>query len=238
MLDFQERIVIVTGAAGNLGQAVSRAFLSAGAHAVLADHRPDRLPALYPSLVDSPDHVLAPSVDQTEPAPVQGMVDRAFERFGRIDVLVNTVGGYQGGTAVHETPIDDWEYVLDLNARTAFVISRAVVPPMLGQGYGKIVHIGSRGALQGGARAAAYSAAKSAVVRLTESLSREVKRQGINVNCVLPGTIDTPENRKDMPDADHSRWVAPEALADVIMFLASDAARAIHGAAIPVYGLT
>jgi NAD(P)-dependent dehydrogenase (short-subunit alcohol dehydrogenase family) len=236
MLDLRERIVIVTGAAGNLGQAVSRGFLSADAHVVLVDRSPDRLLEQYPSLVDSPTHMLATSVDQTEQASVQEMVDQVLERFGQIDVLANTVGGYRAGTPVHETSLQDWEFMLDLNARTAFIISRAVVPAMLEQAYGKIVHVGSRAALQGNARAAAYSAAKSAVVRLTESLSRELKRQGINVNCVLPGTIDTPGNRAAMPDADHSRWVTPEALTDVIMFLASDAARAIHGAAIPVYG--
>lgn len=236
MFDFQDRIVIVTGAAGNLGHAVSRAYLAAGAHAVLVDHKPDRLPQLYPSLVDSSDHMLATSVDQTEQAAVQEMIDRVLERYGRIDVLANTVGGYQGGTPVHEVSLQDWEYMLKLNVRTAFIISKAVVPVMLHQGYGKIVHLGSRAGLQGNARAAAYSASKGAVVRLVESLSSEVKRQGINVNCVLPGTIDTPDNRESMPNADHSRWVAPEALADVIMFLTSDAARAIHGAAIPVYG--
>ena len=236
MFDFQQRVVIVTGAAGHLGQAVSRGFLSAGAHVVLVDRSPDRLPEQYPSLVDSPAHMLATSVDQTEQARVQEMVDQVLERFGRIDVLANTVGGYRAGTPVHETSLQDWEFMLDLNARTAFIISHAVVPAMLEQAYGKIVHVGSRAALQGNARAAAYSAAKSAVVRLTESLSSELKRQGINVNCVLPGTIDTPDNRAAMPNADHSRWVAPEALSDVIMFLASDAARAIHGAAIPVYG--
>jgi NAD(P)-dependent dehydrogenase (short-subunit alcohol dehydrogenase family) len=236
MFDFQERVVIVTGAAGNLGQAVARAFLSAGAHLVLVDHKPDRLPALYPSLVDSADHMLVTSIDQTEEAPVQEMVSQVLERFGQVDVLVNTVGGYRGSAPVHEMSVSDWEDQFDLNARTAFIISRAVVPAMLAQAYGKIIHTGSRSALQGSARAPAHSAAKSAVVRLTEGLSGEVKRQGINVNCVLPSTIDTQENRETMPDADHSRWVAPEALADVIMFLASDAARAIHGASIPVYG--
>jgi NAD(P)-dependent dehydrogenase (short-subunit alcohol dehydrogenase family) len=236
MFDFHERIVIVTGAAGNLGHAVAQAYLAAGARMVLVDRRPDRLPELYPSLVDSSDHLLATSVDQGEQVSVQQMVNRVLERYGRIDVLANTVGGYRAGTPVHETSLQDWEFMLDLNVRTAVIISQAVVPVMLSQGYGKIVHVGSRAALQGNARAAAYSAAKSAVVRLTESLSGEVKRQGINANCVLPGTIDTPENREAMPNADHSRWVAPEALADVIMFLTSDAARAIHGAAIPVYG--
>lgn len=107
---------------------------------------------------------------------------------------------------------------------------------MIEQGQGKIIHVASRAALQGGSRMVAYSVAKSAVVRLTESASAELKRKGINVNCIVPGTIDTPQNREAMPDADRSRWVQPEAIADVMLFLASDASRAIHGAAIPVYG--
>jgi NAD(P)-dependent dehydrogenase (short-subunit alcohol dehydrogenase family) len=164
------------------------------------------------------------------------MVEGALRRFGRIDVLVNAAGGYRAGTPVHDTPLETWEFLLSLNARTAFITSSAVVPAMLEQGSGKIVNVAARAALKGGAKSAAYSASKSAVLRLTESLSAELKGSGINANCVLPGTIDTPQNREAMPNADTSRWVAPEALADVILFLASDAARAVHGAAVPVYG--
>jgi NAD(P)-dependent dehydrogenase (short-subunit alcohol dehydrogenase family) len=165
------------------------------------------------------------------------MVEEAVKRLGRIDVLVNAAGGWRGGKPAHETPLEVWDLMLDLNARTAFVASRAVIPVMLQQGSGRIVNVASRAALQGGRRSAAYSASKAAVVRLTESMDAELKGQGINVNCILPSTIDTPQNRAAMPKADTSRWVEPEALADVILFLASDAARAVHGAAIPVYGL-
>jgi NAD(P)-dependent dehydrogenase (short-subunit alcohol dehydrogenase family) len=133
--------------------------------------------------------------------------------------------------------LEDWDRMLTLNARTVFLISRAVVPPMLERGNGKIVHVASRAALHGSANSGPYSASKSAVVRLTESLAAEVKKKGINVNCVMPGTIDTPQNRESMPSASRDRWVQPEAIADVILFLASDAARAIHGVALPVYGL-
>lgn len=236
MFDFSDRIVVVTGAAGNLGSAVAEAFEAAGAKLVLVDHKPDRLPRLFPELAGSEDHYLATSVDLTDEAAVQEMVREALERFGHIDVLVNAAGGYRAGTPVHETPLDTWDFMLNLNARTAFIASRAVIPAMLEQGMGKIINVGSRAALQGGAKAAAYSASKSVVMRLTESMSAELKKSGINVNCVLPGTIDTPQNREAMPRADTSRWVPPEALADVILFLASDAARAVHGAAIPVYG--
>ncbi len=236
MFDFSDRVVIVTGAAGNLGSAVAQAFQTAGAKLVLVDRAADRLPRLFPDLVDSPNHFLATSVDLTNAEAVETMVDETVKRFGRVDVLVNTAGGYRGGTPVHETPFETWEFMLNLNARTLFIASRAVIPHMLQQGSGKIVNVAARAALKGGAKMAAYSVSKSAVVRLTESMAAELKKDGINVNCVLPGTIDTPQNRQAMPNADHSRWVKPEAIADVILFLASDAARVIQGAAIPVYG--
>jgi NAD(P)-dependent dehydrogenase (short-subunit alcohol dehydrogenase family) len=237
MFDFTDCIVIVTGAAGNLGGAVARAFRAAGARLVLVDHKADRLPRLFPDLAGSPDHFLATSVDLTDEIAVKRMVEETLERFGRIDVLVNTAGGYQGGAPIHETSLEAWDFMFNINARTVLIASRVVIPTMLQQETGRIINVASRSALQGSARSAAYSAAKSAVLRLTEAMSAELKKSGINVNCVMPSTIDTPQNRAAMPNADASRWVAPEAIADVMLFLASEAARAIHGAAIPVYGL-
>jgi NAD(P)-dependent dehydrogenase (short-subunit alcohol dehydrogenase family) len=236
MFDFSDRVVVVTGAAGNLGSAVARAFQAAGAKLVLVDHAADRLPHLFPDLVDSPNHFLATSVDLTNAEAVERMVDETVERFGRVDVLVNTVGGFRAGTPVHATSFETWDFMLSLNARTVFIASRAVIPHMLRQGSGRIVNVAARAALQGGAKMAAYSVSKSAVIRLTESMAAELKDEGINVNCVLPSTIDTPQNRQAMSKANYSRWVEPEAIADVILFLASDAARAVQGAAIPVYG--
>ena len=238
MFDFSRQVVLVTGAAGNLGGAVADAFRRAGARLILADRAPDRLPRLFPDLADSADHYLATSVDLTDENAVQAMVDEALHRFGRIDVLVNAAGGYRGGTPLHETPPDAWDLMFSINARTVYIVSRAVVPAMLRQASGKIVNVSARAALQAGAKMGPYSAAKSAVLRLTEAMSAEVKGAGIHVNCVMPSTIDTPENRESMPKADPNRWVTPEALADVILFLASDAARAMHGAAVPVYGLS
>lgn len=236
MFDFTDRIVVVTGAAGNLGSATARAFQGAGARLVLVDRSPDRLPRLFPDLAGSANHLLAASVDLTDESSMAAVVDDALARFGRIDVLANTAGGYRAGTPVHETPLATWEFMLNLNARTVFVASSAVIPTMLQQGNGKIVSVAARAALKGGRKAGAYSASKSAVVRLTESMAAELNTSGINVNCILPGTIDTPQNRQAMPKADHGRWVPPEALADVMLFLASDAARAVTGVAIPVYG--
>ena len=236
MLDFQNRVVMIAGASGNLGKAVVQAFKSAGASLVLLDRAPDRLPSLFPELAHSPNHALLGSVDATNAEAVERAVNLAVQQFGHIDVLANTVGGYRAGTPVHETPVEDWDFMMTLNARAAFVLSRSVVPQMLKQGSGKIVHVAARAALAGNANAAAYTASKAAIVRLVESMAAELRHQGINVNCVLPGTIDTPENRQSMPNANTSRWVSPGAVADVILFLASDAARAVHGAAVPVYG--
>ena len=138
---------------------------------------------------------------------------------------------------MHETTDDTWDLMLGLNAKSVINCARAVVPGMLAAGRGKIVNIAALAGLSGKANMGAYTASKSAVIRLTESMAAELRDKGINVNCILPSTIDTPQNRADMPKADPRRWVAPEAIADVVLFLASDAARAIHGAAIPVAGL-
>ncbi len=236
MFDFENKVVVVTGAAGNLGGAVAERFRAAGARLVLVDHRPDRLPRLFPGLADSADHYLATGVDLTEAQAVEGLVEESLARLGRIDVLANVAGGWRGGKPLHETSLETWQFLLDLNARSVFLTSRAVIPAMLEQGQGKIVNVAARVGLKGSKNNAAYSASKGAVVRLTESVSAEVKGRGVNVNCVLPGTIDTPDNRRAMPKADTSRWVPPEAIADVILFLASEAARDVHGAAVPVYG--
>ncbi len=236
MFNVSEQVVIVTGAAGNLGQAVGLAFLAAGANLALADHAEGRLGGIFTDIAGSPDHFLADSVDATDNDAVEAMVAETIDRLGRVDVLVNTVGGFRGETAVHETSLETWDLMLNLNARSVFIASRAVIPHMLQQGSGKIVSVAAQAALKGGKNNAAYSASKSAVIRLTESMAAELKGSGINVNCILPSIIDTPQNRQAMPRADHKRWVKPEALADVILFLASDAAREVHGAAVPVYG--
>ncbi len=238
MFDFTNRVVVITGAAGNLGVTTANAFQTAGARLVLVDRSPDRLQKLFPALADSPQHFLAHSVDLNDAPSVEKMATEAIARFGKIDVLVNTAGGYKAGKPLHETSLEDWEFLMNLNARSVLISCRSVIPNMLTQQVGKIVNVASRAALAGEANAAAYSVSKTAVVRLTESMAAELKDKNINVNCVMPGMIDTPQNRQAMPDANHSKWVTPEALTDVILFLASDAARAIHGAAVPVFGLS
>jgi NAD(P)-dependent dehydrogenase (short-subunit alcohol dehydrogenase family) len=142
------------------------------------------------------------------------------------------------GPAVHETSDEDWNFLFDINVRTMLNMVRAVVPGMIQQGGGTIINVGANSAQKGIAQMGAYCAAKSVVIRLTEAMAAELREKNINVNCVLPSIIDTPANRAAMPDADPSHWVAPEALASTILFLASDGARAMHGAAVPVSGLS
>ena len=237
MFDFTDQVVMITGAAGNLGHAAALAFRRGGARLALANRSYNRLEETFANLSTAGD-VLFLAGDLTDPGAVEGLARETIEAFGRIDVLVNVAGGFKMGTPVHETPLETWAAMLDLNARTVIYTGRAVIPYMLQQHSGKIINVAARAALAGKANMGAYIAAKSVVVRLTETMAAELASQGINVNCVLPGTIDTPQNRRAMPQANFSNWVAPEALADVICFLASPAARAIHGASVPVYGLS
>lgn len=222
------RTVMLTGAAGNLGRAVAAAF--GDANLVLLDLKRG-------SLQDSERQMFI-DADLLNSQSVQAAVDKAVQRFKRIDVLCNIAGGFRMGASVHETADKDWDFMFNVNARTVLNMSRAVVPVMLKGGGGKIVNIGAFAAQKGAAQMGAYIASKSAVIRLTETMAAELREQSINVNCVLPTIIDTPENRAAMPKADPKRWVAPQDLAQVIVFLASDAARAIHGAALPVTGLS
>src|SRR5437773_7111965 len=230
-MSFKGQTVLVTGAAGNLGRAVADAFFERGANLVMLARRREELTQAYPSANERRLFVPANLLEQ---AQVDAAVKAAIERFGRIDVLCNIAGGFRMGTPVHETPDEVWESMLDLNARSVITMARAVVPRMLAAGSGRIVNVAAMAALSGKAGMGAYCASKSAMIRLTESMAAELRDKGINVNCVLPSIIDTPQNRAAMPDADPRRWVAPAAVAEVIFFLASDAAGAVHGAAIPV----
>jgi NAD(P)-dependent dehydrogenase (short-subunit alcohol dehydrogenase family) len=232
------RVVLITGATGGLGPAVVRAFASAGDCVVPGARQAGRSQSLIAELGLGPERALALPVDVTQAASVAAWVEAARARWGRVNVLVNLAGGYQPGRPVHEMDEADLDRMFDLNARSAFLACRAVVPLMLAQGAGKIVNVASRPALAAGRRSTAYAISKAAVLRLTEALSAEVRDRNINVNAVIPSTIDTPDNRSAQPNADPARWVRPEDLASVIVFLASDLARAIHGAGIPVYGLS
>ncbi|MFZ0827635.1 MAG: SDR family NAD(P)-dependent oxidoreductase [Verrucomicrobiia bacterium] len=236
MHTLKDQVVIITGAVGNLGMATARAFQQAGAKTVLVDRSPDRLRDVFKNISDSPDHLLVGGIDLSDVVSLGKLIEQTLGKFGRVDVLINTVGGYRGGKLVHEADLADWDFLFNINVRTTLLCCRAVVPQMLKQQRGKIISVASRDGLNGGAGYAAYSASKSAVLRLTESLSNELKAANINVNCIMPGTIDTPQNRAAAPHGDFTKWVEPAAIADVLVFLASEAARAITGAAVPVYG--
>lgn len=227
--------VLITGASGNLGRAVAAAFAARGANLALLDRNRAHLDAAFGG--ESERRMLV-AADLLDAAGVETAVAAVIARFGRIDALANIAGGFRMGTPVHATSDADWNFLFDLNVRTVLHAARAVVPRMLAAGRGRIVNVGAFAAQKGAADMGAYVAAKSAVIRLTESMAAELRDKGINVNCVLPTIIDTPENRKAMPEADPARWVAPDDLASVIAFLASDAARAVHGAAVPVTGLS
>jgi NAD(P)-dependent dehydrogenase (short-subunit alcohol dehydrogenase family) len=231
----QNQVVLITGATGNLGTAVARAFARDGAQLALSARRAEELAETAAELGGA-ERVFVYAADVTDAAQVAALVGAAHAHHGRIDVLVNLAGTYKGGKPVHEADAGEWELLMNLNARSVWLACRAVVPHMLAQGGGYIVNVAARAGVQASKGAAAYAASKAAVIRITESVSLDVRDNGVNVNCVLPSTIDTPQNRAAMPKADASKWISPDDLAAVVRFLASGGARAIHGAAIPVYG--
>jgi NAD(P)-dependent dehydrogenase (short-subunit alcohol dehydrogenase family) len=232
-MDHSNQTVLVTGAGGNLGRALAHLFAQRGARLVLLERDGAHLRQVYG---DDNERQLLLSADLLVQGQVDAAIRAAQERFGGIDVLCNIAGGFRMGPPVHETPDEDWDFLLGLNTKSVVHAVRAVVPGMIASGGGRIVSVAANAALKGVAGMAAYCASKDAVIRITEAMAAELKDKGINVNCVLPSVIDTPENRAAMPDADPGRWVSPDALAEVIAFLASDGARAINGAAIPVVG--
>ena len=232
-MESSNETVVVTGASGNLGRAVAEAFARRGASLVLVARHREALARHYG---EEDARRLFVAADLTAQGGADAVADAAMARFGAIDVLCNIAGGF-GMAAVHETSDEAWQSLFDLNVKTVLDMARAVVPRMLAARRGFIVNVAAYAALRASANMGAYAASKSAVIRLTEAMSAELREHGINVNCVLPTTLDTPENRRAMPGADPARWVDPGDLAGIIAFLASPAARAIHGAAIPVTGL-
>lgn len=228
------RVVLVTGAAGHLGRAVAAAFAADGERLVVAGRSLQELGKAFRS---GPDCRLV-AVDLLDAEAVRAALDAAAEAFGRLDAVCNLAGGFAMGPAVHETDDNAWRRMHDLNVRTARNVLRAAVPHLLRAGRGQVVNVGAFSALKGAAGMGAYVASKAEVIRMTETMALELRDRGVNVNCVLPTILDTADNRAAMPDADPSKWVPLPALAEVVKFLCSDAARAIHGAAIPVTGLS
>lgn len=231
------KVAVVTGGTGGLGGAVVAALLAAGAHVALPYRHEGDLEKLREREHLGADAALSGAVvDLTDEQAVAAFFQQVAATQGGIDVLVNIAGGFGGGKPVHETPWDVWQKQLDINLKTAVLASRFAAQHMLTRGSGAIVHVGTRTALQSGKNLSAYSASKRAVLQLTEAMADELLQQDITVNAVLPSVIDTPTNRKAMPNADHSTWVTPAEIAAVIRFLVGPEARIISGAAIPVYG--
>jgi NAD(P)-dependent dehydrogenase (short-subunit alcohol dehydrogenase family) len=223
------KTALVTGASGGLGTHVTKALLDAGYSVV------GLAPRIQQSGFDHPNFTALPAaLDSLDAA--KKATDSVIARFGKIDVLAHLVGGFAGGQTVADTDDATFQRMFDMNVNSAFHILRAVLPHMRKAGAGRIIAIGSRAAEAPGATVGAYSASKAALVSLIRTIAIENKDAGITANVILPGTMDTPANRKDMPGADTSQWVQPASVASLIVWLAGDAGRDVTGATIPVYG--
>ena len=228
-----DRVVVVTGAFGALGTEVARGFASRGARLALFDLA--QPPAALQQEIGA-RHLFIGAVDLGEVEATRKAMAAASMRFGGIDVLVNVAGGFQYQTLL-EGSVETWDQLYRMNLRTAVVSCKAALPALIERGRGSIVNVGAGAAAgRAGAGMGAYAASKAGVQKLTESLAEELKDLGVTVNAVLPSILDTARNRADMPNADFTRWVTPEAVAEVVAFLASDAARAVTGASISVPG--
>src|SRR6266446_6093126 len=223
------KVVLVTGANGGLGTYVTQAFLDAGATVVGTSRK------IQQSDFNNPNFTaIAAEISTREGA--KGLVDQVVARFGKLDVLAHTVGGFAGGQSIADTDNATFQRMFDLNLNCVFHILRATVPPLRQTGAGRIIAIGSRAALEPGAGVGAYSASKAAMVSLIRTVALENKDAGLTANVILPGTMDTPTNRKFMPDADFSKWVQPNDVANLVLWLAGGAGKDVNGAVIPVYG--
>lgn len=220
----KDNVVLIVGGSGALGQTVTPAFAQTGARVITADRNP-------PSAQMTVGKAM--TADVTDETAVRRLVDDVIRTAGRIDVLVNLVGGFAMGRVV-DTDVSLWQRMLTMNLTAAFLLSRAVLPHMHERRMGRIVHVAARAALEPFPGAAAYIVSKSGLVALIRALSTELVGSGVTVNGVLPTTIDTPTNRRSMPDADPSKWARPESIAQTLIFLASEEASQINGALIPV----
>ncbi len=233
---FEGKVILVAGGTGGLGRAVSLAFLKENAAVVATYRKQEELDALKIAAATNASRLEAYAVDVTDEAAVLQLVEKVIGKYRRLDAMVNTVGGYAGGAKLWELDTKVFDQMLALNLRSGYALSRAAVRAMLKQRRGAIVNVASKAALDHAAGAAAYAASKAAAVAMLDSLAADTKGSGVRVNTILPSIIDTEANRKAMPKADFAKWPKPEDIARVILFLCSDDARVIHGAAIPVYG--
>jgi NAD(P)-dependent dehydrogenase (short-subunit alcohol dehydrogenase family) len=235
--DFSGKVVLITGASGNLGSAVAKRFAQDGASLALVDINAERVQKVADALKDEFGvKVMAQSADLGDVQAVDALIAAVAKRFTHIDVLAHTVGGFAMGKDVTDLDFESYDKMMALNVKPVFVMGGAVAKHMLdAEIAGKIVIVLARSGLKGAKGQSAYTASKAAAQRIMESLSLEVRDHGINVNGVMPSTIDTPPNRESMPKADFDKWVTPQQIADSIAFLASEAASALHGVSLEVY---
>jgi NAD(P)-dependent dehydrogenase (short-subunit alcohol dehydrogenase family) len=232
------KVAIVTGANGSLGRVVTKILLENGAKVITPYRALERQQELANFVGASRSALTGIQADVTNAQSVQDLLKKTLGMFGRVDILLNIVGAYVGGKDVAETKEDEWDLMMTTNLKSVFLCSKAILATMIRQNFGKIVSVAARPAVEKRFRvkSGAYAVSKAGVVVLTETMAEEVKKYDINVNCVLPSTIDTPNNRKNLLRADSANWVKPEDIAKVILFLVSDDSKMISGAAIPVYG--
>ena len=235
-ISFSGKVVLVAGGTGGLGRAVSLAFVEEGAQVVVTYRKEEEFAALKSAATRNAAALEGHRVDMTDEVAVAAFVDGVLSQHRRLDAVVNTIGGYAGGIKLWELETKVLDSMLSLNLRSGFTVARAVLPAMLKQGHGCIVNVAAKAALDHGAGAAAYAASKAGAVALMDSLAADTKGTGVRVNSILPSIIDTPANRQAMPNADFASWPMPQVIARVFLFLCSDAAKTIHGAAVPVYG--
>ncbi len=233
---FAGKVALVAGGTGGLGRAVSLAFLRESAELIVTYRDDQEFVDLKTQAGENVSRLTGRQVDVTDEAAVEQLIAGIGTQGKTLDVLVNSVGGYAGGMKLWEMDTKVLDQMLALNLRSGFILSRAAATVMLRQGKGAIVNVASKAALDHGAGVAAYAASKAAAVAMMDSLAADLKGTGVRVNSILPSIIDTEANRKGMPGADFAKWPKPEDIARVILFLCSDDARVVHGAAIPVYG--
>jgi NAD(P)-dependent dehydrogenase (short-subunit alcohol dehydrogenase family) len=234
--DFSEKVVLVAGGTGGLGRAVSLAFLEQGARVTVTFRHENEFQSLKDLAANQATRLSGFNVDVTDTRRTADLVNGIVAQQNQLDVLVNTVGGYAGGTPLWELDPETFARMIDLNLRATFALAKSAVPPMLARKSGAIVNIASKAAWDHAAGASAYTSTKAAAVALVDSLAADLIGTGVRANSILPSIIDTDANRKAMPNADFSKWPKAEDIAQVVLFLSSDRARVIHGAAIPVFG--
>lgn len=229
-------VVFISGGAGNLGRAVTRAFLAAGWRAAVALHHTDAKDALDGLKAEFPGRLCGFLLDLTNPRGAEAAVRQTLEFGGRLNAAAHLMGAWAGGAEIGETEPEDWDRMMDINLKSAFLLARVAIPKLLAAGGGSLVFVSSRSALQERKGMGPYAVSKAGLLVLAETIAEEYRDRGVRANAVLPGTIDTPANRRSMPKADHAAWTAPEEIARVILFLASPDSSAVNGAAVPVYG--